>query len=637
MKTKFKFTVAVLSVLMLVCMLMLAGCGGGETGNTVNPPEPEYKVHSVTLKYEGKTVEGTLTTDLSMKEISLSAQVQKDAEADGTVVYTSETPEVATIDQNGKITLVSEGEAVIRAKAGNKTHTIVLIVKNDFAEKDYFTITVNGGTATVTKAVAGEYVTLSAIIPEHKDFQRWNFSVRGVLTSGNIFKMPAENIVITAEYTDKLYQLNLVGVATVIANGEQIEGEVIGNTKDGSDAEYDIVAYGVPYGTELEVSAMKAPTGKIFVGWDAGTINNRVGEMGDANFKFEMPGESYTVWAHFSTLKPQVLTSAPVNYWDTTKGSKTITNGSPADEAKDPDLEGLSGYRLTFTAGELAITDFPENLRGSTLDTVSEGTNTMKAIFKNHGDYDVTLELYVTFYGNIVSSGHVKVPANSVVTKYFPAGLGIWNPWMGIALREDIAGSGGTFNVDVVLGSAPMYPEGDPLLRTTGKAELVQLDAATDAQYNWGREFHYNEKYGLATYSIYGAQFSGVNANNYAARSVQIVNMPDYDPENPTTTIYARVINNATSGDFLSIFDVCVSSDKDPRNSSKVYSATVTHEKVGDVVLIKIEVERTENDGPFYLSVVKKTVEGTGTYYPHNFSMVLAYNNVFGYEEEVSE
>ena len=632
MKTKFKFTLAVLSVMMLVCMLMLAGCGGDENVNTINPPEPEYKVHSVTLKYEGKTVEGTLTTDLSMKEINLTTQVLKDAQADGTVVYTSETPEVATIDQNGKITLVSEGEAVIRAKAGNKTHTIVLIVKDDFTEKTQFTITVNGGTATVTSAAAGEYVTLSALIPEHKDFQRWNFSVRGVLTSGNIFKMPAEDIVITAEYIDKLYQLNLIGVGAVYANGEQLEGEVIGNTKDGSDAEYDIVSYGVPYGTELKVNAMKAPSGKIFVGWDAGAINNRVGDMGVGEYSFEMPGESYTVWAHFSTLKTQILTANPDNYWDASRGSKTITNGSPADEAKDPDLEGLSGYRLTFTAGEMATTEYKENIRGSVLDTIDEGTNTMKAIFKNHGDYDVTLELYVTFYGNIVSSGHVKVPANSVVTKYFPAGLGIWKPWMGIALRENIEGSGETFNVDVVLGSAPMYPEGDPLLRTTGKAELVQLDTSTDAQYGWAREFHYNSKYGLATYSIYGKQFA--DGSVPAARSVQIVNMPDYDPENPTTTIYARVINNATSGDFLSIFDVCVSSDKDPRNSSKIYSATVTHEKVGDVVLIKIEVERTENDGPFYLSVVKRTIEGSDTYYPHNFSMVLAYNNVFGYEEE---
>ena len=634
MKTKFKFTLAVLSVMMLVCMLMLAGCGG-ETVNTVNPPEPEYKVHSVALKFEGKTIEGTLTTDLSQGTISISAAVQKDSEADGTVVYTSKTPDVATIDQNGTITLVSEGEAVIEAKAGNKTHTIVLIVKDDFTEKTQYTITVNGGTATVTSAAAGEYVTLTALIPEHKDFQRWSFSVRGVLTSGNLFKMPAEDIVITAEYIDKLYQLNLVGVGAVYANGELLEGEVVGNTKDGKDPEYDIVRYGVAYGTELKVSAMDAPKGKIFVGWDQGTLNNRVGEMGIPEHTFEMPGENYTVWAHFSALKTSVLTKAPTRYWDASKGSKTITNGSPDDEKADPDLEGLSGYRLTFTYGESALTDFPENLQGSTLDTITEGTNTMKAIFKNHGDASVTLELYVTFYGNIVSSGYVTVPANSTVTKYFPAGLGIWNPWMGIALRETIdTPKSGTFNVDVVLGSAPMYPEGDPLLRTTGKAELVQLNTSTDTSYGWAREFHYNEKYGLATFSIYGAQFSG---NTPAARSIQIVNMPEYDPENPVTTIYARVINNATSGDYLSKFDICVSTYKDTRNVDITSYVTVTHEKVGDVVLIKIEVPRTADDGPFYLSVRKTTVEGTGTYYPHNFSLVLAYNNVFGYEEKEAE
>lgn len=632
MKTKSKIIVAILSVMMLVCACLLVGCVNDNppTGEIIEPPAPVYSVHSVTLKYDGDAVEGTLTTDVSIKELQLTADVEKDAEADGSVTFSSNDPKVATVDENGKVTLVSEGETVIRAQAGDKTHTIVLIVKDDFTEKKYYTITVNGGTADVTKAAAGEYVTLTAIIPEHKDFQRWNYSVRGVLTSGNLFKMPAEDIVITANYTDKLYTLNVIG-ATVTVDGEQLEGEIVGNTKDGTEAEYDIVSYGIPYGTEIQVKAFKEPEGKIFVGWDAGVVNNRVGEMGVPEYSFEMPGESYTVWANFSTLKDKILTAHPTKYWDASKGSKTINAGVPEGEAADPDLEGLSGYRLTFTAGESSIADFPENIQGSVLDTVSEGTNTMKAIFKNHGNYDVTLELYVTFYGNIVSSGHITVPANSVVEKYFTAGLGIWNPWMGIALRENIEGNGGTFNVDVVLGSAPMYPEGDPLLRTTGKAELVKLDASTDKQYNWGREFHYNEKYGLATYSIYGAQFSG---NVPAARTVKITNMPEYDPENPYTTIYARVINNATSGDFLSQFDVCVGTDADPRGGENTYSATVVHEKVGDVVVIAITVPRTANDGDFYLSVRKTTVEGTGTYYPHNFSIVLAYNDVFGYEEE---
>ena len=634
MKTKSKIIFVVLSLMLLLSTLLLVGCKKETTTSepTLQPPVPIYSVHSVTIKMDGETVEGTLTADVSLGSIQLSATVKKDAQADGAVTFTCDDPSVATIDATGKVTLVGEGEAVICARAGNKTHTIVLIVRDDFSPKESYTITVNGGTSSVTKAAPGEYVTLTAIIPDHKDFQRWNFSVRGVVTNGNIFQMPAEDIVVTADYTDKLYTLNVVGAAAVYGDGEQLEGEIIGNKKDGIAPEYDIVSYGVKYGTEIKVDAFEDIDGMIFVGWDSGVVNNRVGDMGDPEYTFEMPGEAFTVWANYSPLKTKVLTaSSPRKYWDEGKGSKLITNGAPAGEAVDPDLEGLSGYRLTFSAGETAMAEYQENIPGSVLDTIDEGTNTLKAIFKNHGDYDVTLELYVTFYGNIATSGHVTIPAHSTVTKYFVGGLGIYNPYMGVALRENIAGGSGSFNVDMVLGSAPMYPDGDPLLRTTGKAQLVQLDAATDKSYGWAREFHYNEKYGLATYSIYGAQFSG---NVPAARSVKITNMPEYDPENPYTTIYARVINNATSGDFLSVFDLCVGTDPDPRSGSNTYSATVVHEEIGDVVVIAITVPRTENDGDFYFSVRKTTIEGTDTFYPHNFSVVLAYNNVFGYEEE---
>ena len=101
---------------------------------------------------------------------------------------------------------------------------------------------------------------------------------------------------------------------------------------------------------------MNAPKGKIFVGWDAGVINNRVGEMGVPECELQMPGENYTVWAHFSKITTKIMTGG-CGYFDTSKGSKRITNGSPQDEAKDSDLEGLSGYRLAFTAGQTAITE----------------------------------------------------------------------------------------------------------------------------------------------------------------------------------------------------------------------------------------------------------------------------------------
>ena len=606
------------------------------------PPEAEHNVYSVTVKYEGKTVDGIINVDLSMKEIQISADVRKDPKADGKITYSSLNEDVATIDQNGKISVLSEGESVITAKAGGKSHSFILSVGNDFVEAKTYTITVIGGTASVTAAAPGEYVTLTAVIPEHKDFTRWNYSVRGVLTNGNIFRMPEEDIVITAEYTDKLYTLNVIGADSIVTEeGEMLLGEVVGNTKDGNLAEYNIVSYSIKYGTGIKVQALDDPDGMVFVGWDAGTVNNRVGEMGVKEYNFTMPGESYTIWANYSTLRTQVLTKNPNNYWDTNHGSKVITNGTPSGEANDADLEGLSGYRLTFTAGEKGTTAFPENIVSScNIDTVAEGTNAMKVIFKNHGNYDVVLEIYATYNGNIATSGHITVPAHSTVTKFFKAGLGIYAPWMGIALRENIGGTAanGTFNVDVVLGAAPMYPDGDPLIKPSGKAEIVKIDTASNKTYVTDVTFKYNEKSGYLTFATYGALLNkgGLSATNPAASVVKITNMPEYDPNNPYTTIYVRVINNATSGDFLSIFDVCVGTDADPRFGSNTYSKTVVHEKIGDVVVVAITVPRTANDGPFYFSVVKRTLEGTDTYYPHNFSMVLAFNNVFDYKEEVS-
>lgn len=631
MSTRSKLLTTLFIVIFVMCALTLSACSDD---NVVNPPAPEHKIHSVSLKYNGATVEGVLTVDISLNEIQLDTTVQKDDQADGTVVYSSNNPNVATIDNTGRVTLIGEGETVISAKAGNQTHTIVLIIKDDFSAKTY-TITVNGGTSSVSKAEAGEYVTLSAVIPEHKEFQQWSYSVRGLVTSGNVFKMPSEDIVITAQYTDKLYQLNVVGAASVSADGKAIQGETVGSILQGEELELDIVQYAVTYGTKLSIKALDSLDGKMFVGWDGGSLNNRIGDVGVSELNLDMPGDNYMIWANYSDISTKVLTSSKAGndagYWKPEFGSKLIENGVPVGEAEDPDLEGLSGYRLTFLPGQQSISDSPENITGSVFDTNIQGTSTMKAIFKNHGDYDVTLELYVSYYGNIVSSGNVTIPAHSTVTKCFIAGLGIKNPYWGIALREDInTGAGGAFNVDFVLGAAPTYPNGDPLLVSSGNADFVKVDPTTDKTFGWERDFGYNENYGLVSYAIYGAQFS---ENIPAARSVKITNMPEFDPENPYTTIYARVINNATSGDFLSQFDICISTTQDTRDVI-VPCATIVYEKVGEVVVAKITILRTAEDGDYYLSVRKTTVEGINSYYPHNFSIVLAYNNVFGYEEE---
>ena len=54
---------------------------------------------------------------------TLVATVEPSDATDKTVTWTSDKPEVATVDANGKVTAVAEGEATITAQAGDKTAT----------------------------------------------------------------------------------------------------------------------------------------------------------------------------------------------------------------------------------------------------------------------------------------------------------------------------------------------------------------------------------------------------------------------------------------------------------------------------------------------------------------------------------
>ncbi|MBO4625420.1 MAG: Ig-like domain-containing protein [Bacteroidales bacterium] len=94
---------------------------------------------------------------------TLSAMVTPDNATDKTVNWTSSQPEVATVDANGKITAVSAGSAVIKAKAGEKEATCAVTVKVpvETVTLDKTTLTLEEGkevtlTATVTPADASD-------------------------------------------------------------------------------------------------------------------------------------------------------------------------------------------------------------------------------------------------------------------------------------------------------------------------------------------------------------------------------------------------------------------------------------------------------------------------------------------------
>ena len=106
MKTRSKVVATVLSVMMLVGTLPFAGCTPTQPqGTIVEPPAPIYSVQSVTLQYNNVSIAGTLTADISAKQLQLNAVVQKDEQANGVVTYTSSDEGVATIANDGTVTL----------------------------------------------------------------------------------------------------------------------------------------------------------------------------------------------------------------------------------------------------------------------------------------------------------------------------------------------------------------------------------------------------------------------------------------------------------------------------------------------------------------------------------------------------
>ena len=80
-------------------------------------------VESVTL---GKT---ELELIIGQADVTLTATVKPDDASDKTVTWTSDKPEVATVDANGKVHAVAAGTATITAQAGDKTATCVVTVK----------------------------------------------------------------------------------------------------------------------------------------------------------------------------------------------------------------------------------------------------------------------------------------------------------------------------------------------------------------------------------------------------------------------------------------------------------------------------------------------------------------------------
>ncbi len=628
----------------VLCFAATAAFFGCSTGGnntppvTYQPPEETPKVHSVSISYNDEAVQGVLSVDVTRGEIQLAADVQKDDGAQGTLAFTSSVPEVATVDETGKVTLVSAGETVITADFGGVKSNIVLVVSSGTTGR--YTVTVADGSADITTASAGDIITLTPKIPAHKEFVEWSFAgseAEVTWISGNMFRMPAGDVTVSATFTDMLYTLTLVGAKVTDDGNETVQkGTVIGYDGDTRSPEFAMTEYKYAYGTELDFEAVDPSGNYMFVGWDANTVNNRI-DAEEEITGFAMPDEATTYWANFSPFTTKkLLTADGISGWNT-----SIIDGATAD----PVFEGLSGFAITIPAGTSGTEGYNEDIQGSCLNTVENPSQAIRAIFRNRGDQPVTVEIYASYLTNLASSGRVTVQPGEVVTKTFVALLGFQNePWWGFSVRENLTAEGGDVPLDIVMGCADAYPKGDKTLSVTAGTQLVSLDsyvknqgnivtARIDNSQGWTLVTSYEHDQWLTLPLVLTARLN---------------NLPEFDADDPYVTLYIKFQNQAAS-DHSYQYTFAFGTDANPLDESnqlkpgtKAVDFTVYNQ--GETKTFAIRLPRSQADS-FYFSIIKLEYdtpdkgkpETMAPYYALNFSLVLTYNNGIGFTGEVTE
>lgn len=665
MKNTFKKLIAL--VLLTSMVLGLASCTTTQTeyeGNdpTLVEPEPKKEVTSVAIKYNNKTEsDGYINVDLSAGAIDLTATVRVKNKCEYTLTFESSNTDVAEITDDGKVTLKSAGETVITARAGNKSHSVVIIVAD--VAKSVYAVSVNGGSANLEKAYAGDTVSLTPDPAKTEKFVRWEFvnpdtneTVTDLWVNGNDFRMPAHNLVVTAVYETRTFVLSAVDATIKDFSGNSTDIK-IGSTVDG------VTTYYVPAGTTVTFNKRETNDGEVFVGWDSVKQGNRKAGALDDEFTIEMPEEDTTVFAVYSSTKTLNFTSAGLAGSSNLKTTAikdgaldiAVAEGEEAPVA-DADLNGFSGYRFNFSASSVGLSDeWKENVQGvNRFTTLGDGSQTIKIIYKNHSNYDVVLEFYVSQYKTIATTGAVTVPANSVAEAVLVADYGFHNPAFGLALRNAVGGqSSETVDVDMVWTLANTYPYGDASFDVVDAkyVELYSEPSAADYPANSGiRNNVYRTgpiagEFGGASVTA-GSIGGRKNVNNARGMTcvntrdqytdstggtryiyAKLANLPEYDPEDPTVTVYFRFINTNEYSYKLS-FGLGKSTDVNNDASRVSYELDV---EPNSTKIFGITLDRNSADEDIYFSI---QILNSNSNTEYNFCVQMMYNNRIGAKPE---
>ncbi len=398
-------------------------------------------------------------------------------------------------------------------------------------------------------------------------------------------------------------------------------------------------------GTKIIVSADAYKTvgeaKHMFVGFDKNAVDNRVGDMGVNVYTFEMPAEDMTLTAKYAAANTSFFTTATFN-----EASKYTPEGFSAvkiTDSTDADLEGLSGWSLTIPNNAKATTSKTNNFTTTSITAWGiDQDKLIRFVLKNHGDYDVTVEIAGEYFGYLCSTGNVKVPANSTVVAFMNfgpfSGAGSTCDFM-IHVREDMKGDGnGSIQLDVVASIAKRYETkisdfivtsdknifmdyGEPN-ESNDQSNVSQASAS-------GMNMRYWDKYGVMYF--YGN--NNTSADTYARERGNAIGGNAIDlTTSGKFTIYVKVTNlyHGGGGKYSLVFT------RGSNSLSGSYLATQTIEftEYGEshVYAIEIDPSKTGSSANLQLGLKKAKADGTGG--KVDVLVQIASENIFG---ELSE
>ena len=171
----------------------LATWTGGNNGHGGN------KLHFAEfVDVTGVTLDQTTATIIEKQTLQLTATVTPDHATSKTVTWSTSNDKVATVDENGLVTTIADGQVIITAATGDKTaECVVTVIKASYA----FTLTVEGE-EYFTQAVQRdtELATIMESVTKPADREGYTFSGWDAPAT-----MPANDLTLDATYIVNKY------------------------------------------------------------------------------------------------------------------------------------------------------------------------------------------------------------------------------------------------------------------------------------------------------------------------------------------------------------------------------------------------------------------------------------------------